>query len=743
MTTAISTTSFINSLGVNTHLDFNAYGYQDVSTTEAAINYLGLKNLRDSAQSPNDASLWQQVSAATGARFDDYIGETSPDGMQTDLNLIPQLAQEGILNYIEGGNEEDDSYPLSLGNNQYIAAQFQPQLAQLGHQLGLPVINLSFGAGWTAANNWQGNYGTVGDLSAFTDYANAHSYPMMGQTVDSVTTRMNGLANLAAGSRPVITTEIGWDLNLGFSQQQVATAALDAAMDGIKYGDVKTYFYALFDDGSGRFGLMNQDGSPTPVGQALHNLTTLLGDNGSAAGSFAPGSLNYTLSNGGDSSVLMQKSDGTYWLSVWNETAGAHTDTLTLGSTASQIQVFDPLTGTNAVQTASNTGTVTFNVSDSPVLVQIGGATGTSTGGTTTGGTTTGGTTTGGTTGGGTSGGTTTTGNSSTPQPVITVPATASSAAGQTIAIGGVSVSDPWAASHAGTLALNVTTTGGTVTMKDANGNQLAGSGTGAIHVSGTLAQINAELATLSYTAGSGNASVAVDVWDQAGVEATRSIGFSIGSGGTTTSGGTGSTSGAPVPTPTPTPANNNPTINIAANDGNPVELISATNIVASAGDHMIFIGGTNDVVSATGGTETVQAYQGNNRITTGAGNDTIRFAGSNNVINAGSGQNLLADSGTNNTIVLPGANKGSDNIYGYVMTNGDRFDLRPLLATTNWKGDLASIGKFVKLGTSGGNAVISVDASGISGGATYAVATLQGSGPVSLNSLLAHSITS
>jgi hypothetical protein len=75
-------------------------------------------------------------------------------------------------------------------------------------------------------------------------------------------------------------------------------------------------------------------------------------------------------------------------------------------------------------------------------------------------------------------------------------------------------------------------------------------------------------------------------------------------------------------------------------------------------------------------------------------------------------------------------------------MTNGDKFDLRPLLATTKWKGDLASIGNFIKVGASGGNAVISVDASGISGGATYAVATLQGSGPVSLNTLMAHSIT-
>jgi hypothetical protein len=35
---------------------------------------------------------------------------------------------------------------------------------------------------------------------------------------------------------------------------------LDAALDSVKYGDVNTYFCALFNDRSCNFGLMNQDG---------------------------------------------------------------------------------------------------------------------------------------------------------------------------------------------------------------------------------------------------------------------------------------------------------------------------------------------------------------------------------------------------------------------------------------------------------------------------------------------------
>jgi hypothetical protein len=186
-------------------------------------------------------------------------------------------------------------------------------------------------------------------------------------------------------------------------------------------------------------------------------------------------------------------------------------------------------------------------------------------------------------------------------------------------------------------------------------------------------------------------------------------------------------------------------TITIPASEFNVTENVSNTAIIATSGNHMIFIGGSGDAVTAIGGAEQIQAYQGGNTINTGAGNDTIRFSGSNNVINAGAGTNAVVDSaGSNNTIVLPGAG-GSDIIYGYVLTNGDKLDLRPMLATTGWTGDLASIGNYIKLATSvdavGGHAQILLDPSGAAGGATYSVATLYASASLSLDTLLAHAI--
>src|SRR5882757_2400255 len=210
---AISASTVTNSIGVNTHIDFKNYGYQNLATTAAAINYLGVKNLRDCPGNASDvgaSGAWQKIADATGAKFDAYMTEGSPASDMENLRFATLLAKQGILNFIEGGNENDDAYAIAQGNSLAWTANFQQQVFAAGSALNLPVINMSFGAGWTAANNWHGNYDKVGDLSAFADYANAHTYPGARQLPDKTIQRVNADAKTAARSRPVITTEIGW-----------------------------------------------------------------------------------------------------------------------------------------------------------------------------------------------------------------------------------------------------------------------------------------------------------------------------------------------------------------------------------------------------------------------------------------------------------------------------------------------------------------------------------------------------
>lgn len=371
---AMRAADFLGTLGVNTHLDFNG-AYLSTANVITAVNYLGVKLLRDCVASDNDMRLWRPVFQRTGARFWVFLGETNPADMKAQLRYIQPFVAAGMVAGIEGGNEEDDAYPAKLGNTLAITAAFQPIVYAQGMKWRLPVGQMSFGSGWTSANDWHGDYDKLGDLSASATYGNAHTYPNApngepGSTIQ----RVNGLARLTTPGKPVMTSEIGWDQSKpGFTRAKVAAWTLDAAFDGVKHGNVTMFYYGLFDDIAGAFGIMNADGSPRPAGTALHNLTTLLADTGKAAATFKPASLAYTLSGTvrGDNAVLLEKSDGTYWLALWNETAATHQVTVKLPASAASIATIDPLTGTTPTATVTASATAGIAVPSHPVLVRI------------------------------------------------------------------------------------------------------------------------------------------------------------------------------------------------------------------------------------------------------------------------------------------------------------------------------------------------------------------------------------
>lgn len=682
MANAVSAASMVSALGVNTHLDFGAYGYQNLSTVEAAINYLGIKTLRDSPESAADVGAsgsWQQIAAATGAKFDAYIPEGSPAQMAASLTLMKELASQHILSAMEGGNEEDDPYAIQSGNSLSYTAGFQSQVYQAAHAAGLPAINMSFGQGWTSANNWQGDYGTVGNLDAVTDYANGHVYPGTAGPMSGLQLIQTDAA-LTAPGKPLIDTEFGYDTSV-VSQATAAAYSLDGIFDAQKLGITGLYFYALFNDASGNFGLMNSNGTPTAAGTAVHDLTTLLADPGATA-SFKPGSLAYTLtSSTGDNSFLMQKSDGSYWIAVWNENAGAHTDTLTLPG-AAKISVFNPLTGTAAVSLTSGTA-VNLSLSNAPLLVEVQSAaaagTATSTGSqgaasdppppTTT----------------------STSGQAASPDDtVISVPSTLSGSAGQPIPLAGVSVSDPWAAATPGTLAVNLWASAGSVTIGGhtyAGGTAVPAGGM----FSGTLAQVNAALAGASFTGSTaGTDTVTVDIWNQAGVETDKTLSVSV------------------KPTM--------PVVTLGAAQG---QVVTASNSeVVGTGTHVVLLEGKCDLLKLSGGDQDVMAF--------GSGN-TIQISGGDNIITEGSG---------GNTIDMP--SPGSfDDLWGNI--SADKLDFTSALETTAWNGSASTLSQFIHVSASGGNTTVSL--SKTPNGAMSAVATIHGES-LSMAQLMPQSLT-
>lgn len=117
-------------------------------------------------------------------------------------------------------------------------------------------------------------------------------------------------------------------------------------------------------------------------------------------------------------------------------------------------------------------------------------------------------------------------GTTPSPDPVLTGPAQLTGTVGTPLALNGLVFTDTWAAGHPGSLALNVSTSFGTLSGTNGSGQALTGSGTASLHATGTVAQIDTDLANLALnSAQAGAGSVRVEIYDQQGLEAVHLIG--------------------------------------------------------------------------------------------------------------------------------------------------------------------------------------------------------------------------
>lgn len=155
-------------------------------------------------------------------------------------------------------------------------------------------------------------------------------------------------------------------------EEQQARVFLNLYLSGFKHGWAYTFIYMLRDDPvQGYWGLFDTAYQPKKSGEYLHNLTTILADPGSGS----TGLLDYSIADEPATvhDLLLQKSDGTFELVVWNERPGGGSDdvTVSLGKARAVVKIYDPTTGTAPTQTLSNVDSVVLTLGDHPAIIEI------------------------------------------------------------------------------------------------------------------------------------------------------------------------------------------------------------------------------------------------------------------------------------------------------------------------------------------------------------------------------------
>ena len=392
MPQTLEASAFIAGLGVNVHLNASGTPYTNTSAVQAAMAYLGLNTMRDMGGQQPTARY--AAMAKAGYLFDFFAPSDphalTPAGYAQWLDAFVQ-AHPGSLTSIEGPNEVNTS-PITYNGSTSLASEAAYQQAMFNAVnadptlASIPVFNLSLGTGSASA------FTGLGNMASAADYGTSHAYMSYGNQPNVQLSRLISYAQAVSPGEPMAITESGYptlasDTAQGVDQATQAKLTLNLVMDAEKLGD-PLFLYELIDNqdsGGGAWnygGLFNGDWTAKPAATALHNLTTVLT---SGEGNIPTAAPTYTVSGlrGYHDSMVVHERNGAYdivvWAepTIWNSTthsevaAPTQTATINLGQAVTSYSVYDPLTGATAVKAGGPTNSITVQVTDHPVVIEL------------------------------------------------------------------------------------------------------------------------------------------------------------------------------------------------------------------------------------------------------------------------------------------------------------------------------------------------------------------------------------
>ncbi len=394
-----------------------------MAKTIEMVRYCGIRWVRAgieglSDDGPTNIQTFLKLHRETGVRLSWGLGSGGTD-VEKLVETGRVLAEAGALLAFEGNNEPNNwgvDYKGEKGGGDepswmavaklqrdlYKAVKNDPALANYPvwsisepgaerDNVGLQFLTIPHGA-----------QTLMPDGTRYADYANLHNYLYHPHSPDPADNKTWDAADPSAASRvdglfgnfgvtwakrfegytqeeldtlPRVTTETGAAIAGPVTEEMQGLHLMNLYLAQFKRGYAHTSVYLLRDRtdeaGNQSFGFYRPDYSPRKAAIYLHNLTTILADEGAGT---APGQLDFSILNRPSTvhDLLLQRSDGTFQLIIWGERlSGEDRVTVHFGVKHASAIVYDPTTGVEPVQTLADASSLQLTLSNHPFVIAI------------------------------------------------------------------------------------------------------------------------------------------------------------------------------------------------------------------------------------------------------------------------------------------------------------------------------------------------------------------------------------
>jgi hypothetical protein len=419
-TVAQPTSAFLNSIGICS--TFPDRG-QPLPKTVEMVKYCGFRWVRGGIEGlttdgPTTLQTYLDLHKQTGVKFSWGLVSGGSD-IKKLINTAKPLAEVDALLAFEGNNEPNNwgvTYQGEAGGGRapswvavaklqrdmYAAVKSDPLLKKY------PVWSVSEQGGQTDNVGLQflmippDADTKLPAGTKYADYANVHNYiyhpgspglsdnktwnaadPTSACKVDGLfgnygstwAKHFRGYSETDLLTLPRVTTETGCTIDGAVTEEIQALNLLSLYLAQFRRGWSHTSVYLLRDRadeaGNQSFGYFKLDYTPRKAAVYLHHLTTILADQGAST---KPGELSYLIARQPSTvhELLLQKSDGTFQLVIWNERLkGSDEVTVHFASKLAKVNIYNPTLGTDVTAKHVDVDSLKLTLSNHPLILEI------------------------------------------------------------------------------------------------------------------------------------------------------------------------------------------------------------------------------------------------------------------------------------------------------------------------------------------------------------------------------------